>query len=81
MEMQSQPVEAKFAPAGTQYRSREAGGENISADGGDVVNVVYSKEDEPELHGELLQGQHRREETTLTRWKEQEPLEMQSQPI
>ncbi|MFQ9703308.1 MAG: hypothetical protein ACLR0U_16300 [Enterocloster clostridioformis] len=33
----------KFAPAGYAVPGARSGAENISADGGDVVNVVYSK--------------------------------------
>ncbi|MFR2824271.1 MAG: hypothetical protein ACLTCQ_06575 [Enterocloster bolteae] len=36
---------SKFAPAGYVVPGTRSGAENISADGGDVVNVVYSKED------------------------------------
>ena len=34
----------KFAPAGYAVPGARSGAENISADGGDVVNVVYSKD-------------------------------------
>ena len=35
---------SKFAPAGYAVPGTRSGAENISADGGDVVNVVYSKD-------------------------------------
>lgn len=35
---------SKFAPAGYVVPGTRSGAENISADGGDVVNVVYSKD-------------------------------------
>ncbi|MFQ9703307.1 MAG: hypothetical protein ACLR0U_16295 [Enterocloster clostridioformis] len=50
----------KFAPAGcASTRNQERAGED-RADGGDVVNVVYSKKTNLSYTGGLLQGQHRR---------------------